>query len=176
MVTPVCYRHIVSQPQPRVHVSKGVCAQVGISVLVSMDLIPEGRFGYTTEEHAQRITCTATIIEMAVFSLLLSYLFSHRSMNHSDHAGISEAALAPSALAAPVHAAEGVDGHHSSRSTTQASPAGGEGGVPVSSRPRGALFEQVMGDKVGHRKSSTEAISLMSVCCAPHSLKCQWIL
>jgi Organic solute transporter Ostalpha len=41
--------------------------EVAINALLSMDLIPEGRFGYTVEDHAQRLVCTATIVEMAAF-------------------------------------------------------------------------------------------------------------
>eukprot|EP00892_Ulva_mutabilis_P008583 jgi/Ulvmu1/6097/UM027_0075.1 len=58
--------------------------QLAINTLLSADIIPEGRLGYTIRDHAQRIMGTITIIEMAVFSLLLSYVFSHTSIGRPD--------------------------------------------------------------------------------------------
>jgi hypothetical protein len=68
---------------------KGVVAtillqQFAVNAALSMEVIPEGRYGYTAEDRAKRMYCTVTIMEMAVFSLLLSYAFSHTSMTLSD--------------------------------------------------------------------------------------------
>ena len=143
--------------------------QVLISVLLSADLIPEGRFGYTAEEHAQRLTCTATIVEMALFSLLLSYLFSHRSMDHRSSA--VEAVPAASTQLAEL-------------SGVAAEPAGGDGTLlggtaeRLEHRARGVLFEQVMGDTgtVGRRQqAAADSVSLVAVraMAALHRLRCR---
>ena len=58
--------------------------QLAINTLLSADIIPEGDLGYTIRDHAQRIMGTITIIEMAAFSLLLSYVFSHTSIGRPD--------------------------------------------------------------------------------------------
>lgn len=58
--------------------------QFALNALLSADIIPEGDLGYTMRDHAQRIMGTVTIIEMALFSLMLSYLFSHTSMGRPD--------------------------------------------------------------------------------------------
>lgn len=68
---------------------KGVVAtillqQFAVNAALSMEVIPEGDYGYTAEDRAKRMYCTLTIMEMAVFSLLLSYSFSHTSMTLPD--------------------------------------------------------------------------------------------
>lgn len=129
--------------------------QTAVSVLLSMDLIPEGRFGYTTEEHAQRLTCSATILEMAAFSLLLSYLFSHRSMTHGDHHPTPQDE--PIVSRAVEHSGEVEEG---------SAHGGGAARTSRELRARGALFEQMIGETttLGHRRSTaTEGVSLVSV-------------
>ena len=155
--------------------------QAAASVLLSMDLVPEGRFGYTTEENAQRITCTATIIEMALFSLLLSYLFSHRSMTHVEHSrSVSRRASRNGELrndasthdvADVLQAAARADGAANVRESMQrfggdgAAASGGGAGGTVSVRASGHLFEEVMGDSkaAGPRRQASEGVSLLSV-------------
>lgn len=71
---------------------KGVVAtillqQFAVNAALSMDVIPEGDYGYTAEDRAKRMYCTVTIMQMAVFSLLLSYSFSHTSMTLNDVGG-----------------------------------------------------------------------------------------
>lgn len=71
---------------------KGVVAtillqQFAVNAALSMELIPEGDYGYTAEDRAKRMYCTVTIMQMALFSLLLSYSFSHTSMTHTDVRG-----------------------------------------------------------------------------------------
>lgn len=58
--------------------------QLAVHALISADIIPEGDLGYTMREHAQRIMGAVTIIEMALFSLMLSYQFSHTSIGRPD--------------------------------------------------------------------------------------------
>ena len=52
--------------------------QVAFNALLSQDIIPPGRFGYSEEDHAMRLMCTATIVEMAVFRRELSRALSER--------------------------------------------------------------------------------------------------
>jgi hypothetical protein len=77
--------------------------QFAVNAALSMDVIPEGDYGYTAEDRAKRMYCTVTIMEMAAFSLLLSYSFSHTSMTHTDvgggYKGSSKAATSPTIAA-----------------------------------------------------------------------------
>jgi Organic solute transporter Ostalpha len=143
--------------------------QVVVSVALSAELIPEGSYGYTEEENAQRITCIATIIEMALFSLLLSYLFSHRSMSHNEQ-GTGESAGASADVADVVQAAARADGAANVRELGAATlRAGADASAVQAARTNGGLFEEVMGEtKGGHqsdhqRRGSPEAVSLLSV-------------
>ena len=92
---------------------KGVVAtillqQFAVNAALSMDVIPEGNYGYTAEDRAQRMYCTVTIMEMAVFSLLLSYSFSHTSMTKqtfTDVGGGHTGAMKPGTMSPPSGAA-----------------------------------------------------------------------
>jgi hypothetical protein len=80
--------------------------QFAVNVALSMYVIPEGDYGYTAEDRAKRMYCTVTIMEMAAFSLLLSYSFSHTSMSLRDvgggYKGSSKAAAAsPTSASGP---------------------------------------------------------------------------
>jgi hypothetical protein len=147
--------------------------QVAVSVLLSMDLIPEGQFGYTAEENAQRLAGSVTIIEMSVFSLLLSYLFSHRSMNHLE-AKSSDMSVAVNVrhssgggeLAQAAASQHRLDMRSTATSNVQDSAVVGGGAVSTpTAKARASLFEQVMGDTkaVNDRRSGLEAVSLLAV-------------
>ena len=143
--------------------------QIAVSVLLSMDLIPEGQFGYTIEENAQRLAGSVTIIEMALFSLLLSYLFSHRSMNHLE-AKSSDVSAAVSRLYSnsgdAAHAAPArLEGHAASSSAQDGAARSVEAVSSPLAKARGGLFEQVMGDTkaVNDHRSASEVVSLLAV-------------
>ena len=92
---------------------KGVVAtillqQFAVNAALSMDVIPEGDYGYTAEDRAQRMYCTVTIMQMAVFSLLLSYSFSHTSMTLTDVGGGHKGAAKPGTMSSPPGAASTV--------------------------------------------------------------------
>jgi hypothetical protein len=165
--------------------------QFAINAALSMDLIPEGDYGYTAEDKAKRIYCTVIImqvwlrhhmpcqqtaelhfrrvcvgpsgdmmqrecprhlshvvgVQMALFSLLLSYAFSHHSMSIRD-AGRAGGGL-PSAMSAlPLDAG-----------------LAGASGAKVST----SVFELVIGDTTASRKlvehlpPHPEAVSLLPV-------------
>jgi hypothetical protein len=145
-----------------------------------MDLIPEGRFGYTAQEHAQRLTCTATIVEMSVFSLVLSYLFSHDSMSHHELRGSNKlmGALAPVAPFPGVLEAEpaGETPMVISEDTVGACAARRDGALApkvdgLEHRAKGVLFEQLIGrtmpEATRQNVDSVEAVSLLSVRALP---------
>eukprot|EP01023_Acetabularia_acetabulum_P064588 TRINITY_DN838_c0_g1_i1.p1 TRINITY_DN838_c0_g1~~TRINITY_DN838_c0_g1_i1.p1 ORF type:complete len:503 (-),score=15.93 TRINITY_DN838_c0_g1_i1:508-2016(-) len=54
--------------------------QLVFNLLVGAGLIREGRFGYTAEDRALRMSATITILQMLAFSIMLSYVFSRRSI------------------------------------------------------------------------------------------------
>eukprot|EP01026_Neomeris_dumetosa_P059010 TRINITY_DN5508_c0_g1_i2.p1 TRINITY_DN5508_c0_g1~~TRINITY_DN5508_c0_g1_i2.p1 ORF type:complete len:454 (+),score=31.48 TRINITY_DN5508_c0_g1_i2:421-1782(+) len=60
--------------------------QLVFNLLVGSGIIREGQFGYTAEDRALRMSATITIIQMLAFSIMLSYVFSRRTIQrvHSD--------------------------------------------------------------------------------------------
>eukprot|EP01025_Chloroclados_australasicus_P022383 TRINITY_DN23105_c0_g1_i3.p2 TRINITY_DN23105_c0_g1~~TRINITY_DN23105_c0_g1_i3.p2 ORF type:complete len:456 (+),score=36.57 TRINITY_DN23105_c0_g1_i3:324-1691(+) len=65
--------------------------QLLFNVLVGSGIIKEGRFGYTAEERALRMSATITIVQMLAFSIMLSFVFSRRTIQRVN----SDAVPAP---------------------------------------------------------------------------------
>jgi hypothetical protein len=149
-----------------------------------MDLIPEGRFGYTAQEHAQRLTCTATIFEMSMFSLILSCLFSHDSMSHHElrgnsprpspcptpaptFAGVLEAEPAGETECTGGHGAAVDDDVGGGKLAARRDGSAAQKAEGLEHRVNGILFEQMIGRTVHEaarrNADSVEAVSLWSV-------------
>eukprot|EP01024_Parvocaulis_polyphysoides_P035573 TRINITY_DN3152_c0_g2_i2.p1 TRINITY_DN3152_c0_g2~~TRINITY_DN3152_c0_g2_i2.p1 ORF type:complete len:461 (-),score=26.32 TRINITY_DN3152_c0_g2_i2:556-1938(-) len=58
--------------------------QLIFNLLVGAGVIREGSFGYTAEDRALRMSATITIVQMLAFSIMLSYVFSRRSIQRAN--------------------------------------------------------------------------------------------
>ena len=51
-----------------------------VNILLGAEMIPEKDDGFSAQDRAQRLLQALTVSEMAVFSFVLSYVFSYQSM------------------------------------------------------------------------------------------------